>query len=156
MILGDGGWASYARLAAGVGLIILALLVFSLRSGSLSLALDVTFAALVGVVGIGIVVGPWIFRLATELTDERAERVRTQERADVAAHLHDSVLQTLALIQKNSGERLRRGPARARPGARPAGLAVRRRVHRRPHRGQRAARGVRARSRTRTASPSTW
>ena len=104
VILGDGGWASYARLAAGVGLIILALLLFSLRSGSVSVALDVTFAALVGVVGIGIVVGPWIFRLATELTDERAERVRTQERADVAAHLHDSVLQTLALIQKNSGD----------------------------------------------------
>ncbi len=102
VILGDGGWASYARLAAGVGLIILALLVFALRSGSVGVALDVTFAALVGVVGIGIVVGPWIFRLATELTDERAERVRTQERADVAAHLHDSVLQTLALIQKNS------------------------------------------------------
>jgi signal transduction histidine kinase/phage shock protein PspC (stress-responsive transcriptional regulator) len=104
VILGDGGWASYARLAAGAALIILALLLFALRSGSFSLALDVTFAALVGVVGIGIVVGPWIFRLATELTDERAERVRTQERADVAAHLHDSVLQTLALIQKNSAD----------------------------------------------------
>ena len=104
VILGDGGWASYARLAAGAGLIVLALLLFALRSGSFSLALDVTFAALIGVVGIGIVVGPWIFRLATELTDERAERVRTQERADVAAHLHDSVLQTLALIQKNSGD----------------------------------------------------
>jgi signal transduction histidine kinase/phage shock protein PspC (stress-responsive transcriptional regulator) len=104
VILGDGGWASYARLAAGAGLIILALLLFALQRGSVSLALDVTFAALIGVVGIGIVVGPWIFRLATELTDERAERVRTQERADVAAHLHDSVLQTLALIQKNSGD----------------------------------------------------
>jgi signal transduction histidine kinase/phage shock protein PspC (stress-responsive transcriptional regulator) len=104
VILGDGGWASYARLAAGVGLIVLALVMFSLRSGSLTVALDVTFAALAAVVGIALVVGPWIFRLATELTDERAERVRTQERADVAAHLHDSVLQTLALIQKNPGD----------------------------------------------------
>ncbi len=102
VILGEGGWASYARLAAGVGMIVLALVMFSLRSGSLTVALDVTFAALVAVLGIGLVVGPWIFRLATELTEERAERVRTQERADVAAHLHDSVLQTLALIQKNS------------------------------------------------------
>ena len=49
-------------------------------------------------------VGPWIYRLASDLTAERAERVRTQERADLAAHLHDSVLQTLALIQKNSGD----------------------------------------------------
>lgn len=104
VILGDRGWASYVRLAAGVGLIGLAVLVFALRSGSLSVALDVSFAALVGVIGIGFVVGPWIFRLASELTDERAERVRTQERADVAAHLHDSVLQTLALIQKNPGD----------------------------------------------------
>ena len=55
-------------------------------------------------VGIGIVVGPWVYRLASDLTAERAERVRTQERADVAAHLHDSVLQTLALIQKNADD----------------------------------------------------
>jgi signal transduction histidine kinase len=38
------------------------------------------------------------------LQDERAERVRTQERADVAAHLHDSVLQTLALIQRQASD----------------------------------------------------
>jgi signal transduction histidine kinase len=43
-----------------------------------------------------------MFRLAGDLSEERAERVRTQERADMAAHLHDSVLQTLALIQKNA------------------------------------------------------
>src|SRR4029453_5618548 len=49
-----------------------------------------------------LVVGPWVYRLASDLSDERAERIRTQERADVAAHLHDSVLQTLALIQKSS------------------------------------------------------
>ena len=46
-----------------------------------------------------------MLRLARDLGDERAERIRTQERADMAAHLHDSVLQTLALIQKNSGDR---------------------------------------------------
>ena len=55
-------------------------------------------------------VGPWVFRLASDLTAERAERVRTQERADMAAHLHDSVLQTLALIQKNADD----GPTVAR------------------------------------------
>ena len=55
-------------------------------------------------------VGPWVFRLASDLTAERAERVRTQERADLAAHLHDSVLQTLALIQKNAND----GPTVAR------------------------------------------
>ncbi len=104
VVLGDGGWAAYARLAAGIALVGLALVLFSLRSGSLAEARDVTLAALLGVLGIGIVVGPWIFRLAADLTEERAERVRTEERADVAAHLHDSVLQTLALIQQNPGD----------------------------------------------------
>lgn len=38
------------------------------------------------------------------LADERTERARAEERAEVAAHLHDSVLQTLALIQRSAGE----------------------------------------------------
>jgi len=103
-VLGRGGWAAYARLAAGIGLIVSAFVVFALRGGSLEEARDVTIAALLTVVGLAIVVGPWIYRLASDLTAERAERVRTQERADLAAHLHDSVLQTLALIQKNAGD----------------------------------------------------
>ena len=104
VVFGSGGWASYARVAAGVLLIVTALGLFSLRSGSLGTARDVVMAGLLGVAGLAIVVGPWIYRLASDLTAERAERVRTQERADLAAHLHDSVLQTLALIQKNAGD----------------------------------------------------
>ena len=102
VVLGSGGWASYTRLAAGLLLIVAALVVVSLRDGSLELARDVTLISLMAVIGLGIVVGPWIYRLAADLTAERAERLRTQDRADVAAHLHDSVLQTLALIQKNA------------------------------------------------------
>jgi len=102
VVFGDGGWASYARVGAGVLLIVLALVLYSVHGGSLSMARDVTVAALLSIVGLAIVIGPWIYRLAADLSDERAERVRTQERADVAAHLHDSVLQTLALIQKNA------------------------------------------------------
>ena len=97
------------------------------------MARDVTVAALLTVVGLAIVIGPWIYRLASDLTDERAERVRTQERADVAAHLHDSVLQTLALIQKNADDgatvaRLARAQERDLRV-----VAVRRRVDRRAH-----------------------
>jgi signal transduction histidine kinase/phage shock protein PspC (stress-responsive transcriptional regulator) len=101
-IFGTGSWASYARVGAGILLIIVALVVFSLRSGSLGSARHVAMAGLLGIAGLATVVGPWVFRLASDLTAERAERVRSQERADLAAHLHDSVLQTLALIQKNS------------------------------------------------------
>jgi signal transduction histidine kinase len=47
-----------------------------------------------------LVVGPWIW----QLTSERAERIRIQERAEVAARVHDSVLQTLALVQRHAGD----------------------------------------------------
>lgn len=52
------------------------------------------------VVGLAILFGPLFVRLFKQLADERGERIRTDERAEVAAHLHDSVLQTLALIQR--------------------------------------------------------
>lgn len=51
--------------------------------------------------GITIAFGPWVRRLLTDLSEERSERIRQEERAEVAAHLHDSVLQTLALIQRS-------------------------------------------------------
>jgi signal transduction histidine kinase/phage shock protein PspC (stress-responsive transcriptional regulator) len=52
----------------------------------------------------GVLIVPWFVRLAGSLGTERAARIREQERAEVAAHLHDSVLQTLALIQKRAGD----------------------------------------------------
>ena len=102
VVFGSGGWASYARVAAGVVLIVVALVVVGVNGSSFGEARVALVAGLLGVVGLALVVGPWVFRLASDLSAERAERVRTQERADVAAHLHDSVLQTLALIQKSS------------------------------------------------------
>jgi signal transduction histidine kinase len=53
---------------------------------------------------LGLLFGPWVVRLGRSLASERAARIREQERAEVAAHLHDSVLQTLALIQKRAGD----------------------------------------------------
>ena len=50
-----------------------------------------------------LVVGPWLWRLAAE----RTERIRLEERAEVAARIHDSVLQTLALVQRHSGDAAR-------------------------------------------------
>ena len=101
-VFGDGGWAAYARIAAGLGLILTAMIVFAVAAGQARFAVPVLVAGLLGLVGLAIVVGPWGLRLVNDLGAERAERVRTQERADMAAHLHDSVLQTLALIQKNA------------------------------------------------------
>jgi signal transduction histidine kinase len=48
--------------------------------------------------------GPWLWRLAIDRDAERSARIRTEERADVAARVHDSVLQTLALIQRHAAE----------------------------------------------------
>ncbi len=62
--------------------------------GSALLAIAVTAA------GLGLILGPWILRLYRQLTEERRERIRSEERAEMAAHLHDSVLHTLALIQR--------------------------------------------------------
>jgi signal transduction histidine kinase len=101
-VVGLGGAASYLRLLAGVLLLVAAVTVFSLASGDWGAARNVGLAALLCLVGLGFIVGPWLFRLSSDLSEERAERIRSQERADVAAHLHDSVLQTLALIQKSA------------------------------------------------------
>jgi signal transduction histidine kinase len=49
-----------------------------------------------------LVVGPWVWQLAVERDAERTARIRTDERAEVAARVHDSVLQTLALIQRSA------------------------------------------------------
>ncbi|HEY8028517.1 MAG TPA: PspC domain-containing protein [Gaiellaceae bacterium] len=53
------------------------------------------------------VIGPWLWQLALERDAERTARIRNEERADVTARVHDSVLQTLALIQKHAGEQTR-------------------------------------------------
>ncbi len=54
--------------------------------------------------GLLLIAGPWLWRLAVERDAERAARIRSDERADVAARVHDSVLQTLALIQRHASE----------------------------------------------------
>jgi signal transduction histidine kinase len=101
--------AGAALVAAGAVLVLAKSDFFALRDGLL--------AMLVTIAGIALLSGPWWMRLASQLSAERGERIRSQERADIAAHLHDSVLQTLALIQRNAGSprevaRLARGQER--------------------------------------------
>jgi signal transduction histidine kinase len=55
-------------------------------------------------VGLGLVVVPWLWRLANDRLLERMARIRAEERAEVAARVHDSVLQTLALIQRSADD----------------------------------------------------
>ncbi|TDU88741.1 phage shock protein C (PspC) family protein [Kribbella voronezhensis] len=104
MLFGKGGWKSIIRVVVGLVLLGTAVTVFLVQNGRLSMVGDVLIALLLAVVGIGVIAGPWVHRLTRDLNAERSERIRSQERADMAAHLHDSVLQTLALIQKQAND----------------------------------------------------
>jgi signal transduction histidine kinase/phage shock protein PspC (stress-responsive transcriptional regulator) len=93
-----------SRTGLGVALVVAAGLAFLGSAGALSAARDVLLSVLVVAIVLGVIFGPWIVRLARSLATERAERIRTEERAEISAHLHDSVLQTLALVQQRSGD----------------------------------------------------
>jgi signal transduction histidine kinase len=56
------------------------------------------------VAAIVILLGPWWLRVARDLMLERQARARAEERTEIAARVHDSVLQTLALIQRNADQ----------------------------------------------------
>jgi len=107
------GWL---RIIAGTALVVTGAVFILARAGISAVGVGLA-AMLVTVGGIGLITGPWWFKLIRDLSDERNERIRTEERADMAAHLHDSVLQTLALIQRNANSprevaRLARGQER--------------------------------------------
>ncbi len=98
------GLAFAVRIAAGAVLVATAAIYFLSQERGWSAIVDLASAVGVAVLGLLLILGPWITKLLGDLSEERRERVRSQERADVAAHLHDSVLQTLALLQKNAGD----------------------------------------------------
>ena len=98
----DGGRAVVLRLVAGATLLALGVGVFAAQNERLVVATQVLVAVAVTMGGVVLLAGPWIVRLGRQLADERTQRIRADERAEVAAHLHDSVLQTLALIQRRA------------------------------------------------------
>ncbi|GAA2473031.1 PspC domain-containing protein [Terrabacter carboxydivorans] len=91
-------------LVVGLGLTILGLVGLLVRGTNLTELWQVAGAVLAALVGVAVLSAPWILRLWSNLRLEQAARIRATERADIAAHLHDSVLQTLALIQRQSGD----------------------------------------------------
>ncbi|HET9769900.1 MAG TPA: PspC domain-containing protein [Acidimicrobiia bacterium] len=101
-----GRWERFRPLfmAVGVSLVIVGGLATIAAVGDLRSIGRSAAGAAVLVAGAVLLFGPWMARLARNLTDERRQRIRSEERAEVAAHLHDGVLQTLALIQKRAGD----------------------------------------------------
>jgi signal transduction histidine kinase len=104
------------RLASGAALV-LAGAAWALARADVTALRDGLVAVFVTIIGVVLLSGPWWMRMMSQLSSERAERIRSQERANIAGQVHDSVLQTLALIQRNAGSprevaRLARGQER--------------------------------------------
>ncbi|MEV1020923.1 PspC domain-containing protein [Streptomyces sp. NPDC050264] len=91
-----------ARSAAGVVLVGTGVTGIFVTQGATEHLGSILQAALAVLVGIALLAGPYLIRMTQDLSEERLMRIRAQERAEVAAHVHDSVLHTLTLIQRNA------------------------------------------------------
>jgi signal transduction histidine kinase len=98
------GRPEVSRSGLGVALVLAAGFAFLWANGAVRPAGEAVLAALAVLVAVALIFAPSWRRLARGLAAEKAERIRSQERADVGAHLHDSVLQTLALIQRSAAD----------------------------------------------------
>lgn len=102
IVVGLAFWWRRQRRALGAALVALGGAVVLTGGGLGSGGPLLTPAAFAG--GLLLVVAPWLWRLALERDAERTARIRSEERAEVVARVHDSVLQTLALIQKEADD----------------------------------------------------
>lgn len=108
---------SHLNIVGGAVLMLAGIVVtifYAERSGGFAAALFAVVLTLAGAAALGV---PLVVRLWDSLTEEKAAKAASEERAEIASRLHDSVLQTLALIQKRSGDpaeviRLARGQER--------------------------------------------
>jgi signal transduction histidine kinase len=92
------------RVLLGASLVVGAALLFLLWNDALGAARDIVLVLLAVVVALALILTPLWSRLAKSLAEERTARIRSQERAELGAHLHDSVLQTLALVQRRADD----------------------------------------------------
>ncbi|GAB3129191.1 ATP-binding protein [Tsukamurella serpentis] len=97
-------WVMWLRTLSGVTLVIVGLAVVFLGRVDVAAIPTALAAVVLTLVGVALLTVPIWVRMWRDLGAERAARVRTIEREEIASHLHDSVLQTLALIQKQSAD----------------------------------------------------
>jgi signal transduction histidine kinase len=90
----------FLRCLAGAALMVIGLHTLSHIGGVWGAAAPALFGTVILIVGLLVLLAPWWLQNVRELTSERRERVRVEERAAMVAHLHDSVLQTLTLIER--------------------------------------------------------
>ncbi|MFD0399194.1 PspC domain-containing protein [Kitasatospora sp. NPDC059811] len=99
---GDKRRGAYTRVGTGVLLVVAGTIAFLAMQGSGSTLGSVVEASLAVLAGVLVLLGPYGLRLWQDLGAERTARIRAQERAEIAAHVHDSVLHTLTLIQRRA------------------------------------------------------
>lgn len=99
---GEKRRSAYTRVGAGVLLAVAGTIALLAMQGSGSTLGSVIEASLAVLAGVLVLLGPYGLRLWQDLGAERTARIRAQERAEIAAHIHDSVLHTLTLIQRRA------------------------------------------------------
>ncbi|HET6758076.1 MAG TPA: PspC domain-containing protein [Propionibacteriaceae bacterium] len=99
-----GGWPALVRVIVGLGLVGAAFGIVIAQQGQIAHLPEVMAMTMLALAGLAIVLAPWLHRSRSALNQARAEKVRADARADMAAHLHDSVLQTLAMIQRQADD----------------------------------------------------
>jgi signal transduction histidine kinase len=88
------------QIGGGIVLMLAGVSLFVASLDRFEIIAPIVIAAAMAAIGFMLVFGPWAWRVTAELAAERRARIRFEERSEMAAHLHDSVLQTLALIQR--------------------------------------------------------
>ncbi len=100
---GQGRRALAVRVALGVVLGALGVALLVEGHNEVAALRPVSGAVLVVAAAV-VIFGPWWLRLVRDLIAERQARALAEERAQMATHVHDSVLQTLALIQRSADD----------------------------------------------------
>jgi signal transduction histidine kinase len=92
------------RYLAGIGLVLVGMGTFLATQDAFPVARRAFLPAVVATLGIVVVAGPWLLRYWREATEERTARIREHERVELAGRIHDSMLQTLTLIQRRADD----------------------------------------------------
>jgi signal transduction histidine kinase len=90
------------RYVGGIVLVLTGMATFLATQNAFPVARRAFLPAVVATLGVVIVVGPWLLRYWREATEERTARIREHERVELAGRIHDSMLQTLTLIQRHA------------------------------------------------------
>jgi signal transduction histidine kinase len=90
------------RYGVGIVLVLTGMATFLATQNAFPVARRAFLPVLVTTLGLVVVVGPWLVRYWREATEERTARIREQERVELAGRIHDSMLQTLTLIQRRA------------------------------------------------------